>query len=331
MASASTALTVINQIGPEIGHILSGLGERVRVVAQSRDVSEPWNTGEADILLTGPSAAWRNAPEAPPVGWNPSLRWVQIASAGVDGFPEWLLQGRDITTGRGNAAGPIAEYVLLALLAQTKRFETFKPSSPEEWGQQASVVKHSAPLGSLAGQALGLAGYGAIGQEIARLARSFGMTVLVWRRSAWKDGEAVREGVQPVSDLGTLFERADHLVLALPLTSETNSIVSADILARAKPGLHLVNVARGKLIDEAALLDSLNHGRIAAATLDVTAPEPPPAGHPFYTHPKIRLTPHISWSGPDVLASLGQRITRNFENFLQGRPLEARLDLSRGY
>ena len=331
MATASNVLTVINQIGPEIGHILSGLGERVRVVAQSRDVSEPWNTGEADILLTGPSAAWRNAPEAPPVGWNPALRWVQIASAGVDGFPEWLLQGREITTGRGNAAGPIAEYVLLALLAQAKRFETFKPLSPEDWVQQASVVKHDAPLGSLAGQTLGLAGYGAIGQQIARLARSFGMSVLVWRRSAWTDGEVAREDVQPVDDLGTLFERSDHLVLALPLTAETDRIVEAAVLARAKPGLHLVNVARGKLIDEAALLDSLNHGRIAAATLDVTAPEPPPAGHPFYTHPKIRLTPHISWSGPDVLASLAQRITRNFENFLQGRPLEARLDLSRGY
>jgi len=331
MATASNVLTVINQIGPEISHILSGLGERVRVVAQSRDISEPWKTGEADILLTGPSAAWRNAPDTPPVGWNSSLRWVQIASAGVDGFPEWLLQGREITTGRGNAAGPIAEYVLLALLAQAKRFETFKPLSPEEWVQQASVVKHNAPLGSLAGQTLGLAGYGAIGQQIARLARSFGMTVLVWRRSAWTDGEVGRENVQPVADLGTLFERSDHLVLALPLTSETDRIVGAAVLARAKPGLHLVNVARGKLIDEASLLDSLNHGRIAAATLDVTAPEPPPAGHPFYTHPKIRLTPHISWSGPDVLASLGQRITRNFENFLQGRPLEARLDLSRGY
>lgn len=331
MATASNVLTVINQIGPEISHILSGLGERVRVVAQSRDISEPWKTGEADILLTGPSAAWRNAPEVPPVGWNPALRWVQIASAGVDGFPEWLLQGREITTGRGNAAGPIAEYVLLALLAQAKRFETFKPLSPEEWVQQASVVKHDAPLGSLAGQTLGLAGYGAIGQQIARLARSFGMTVLVWRRSAWTDGEVGRENVQPVADLGTLFERSDHLVLALPLTSETDRIVGAAVLARAKPGLHLVNVARGKLIDEAALLGSLDHGRVAAATLDVTAPEPPPAGHPFYTHPKIRLTPHISWSGPDVLASLGQRITRNFENFLQGRPLEARLDLSRGY
>lgn len=331
MASASTVLTVINQIGPEIGHILSGLGERIQVVDQSRDVSEPWNTGEADILLTGPSVAWRNAPEAPPADWNPSLRWVQIASAGVDGFPEWLLQGREITTGRGNAARPIAEYVFLALLAQTKRFETFKPSSPDDWVQQASAVKHDAPLGSLAGQTLGLAGYGAIGQEIARLAQSFGMTVLVWRRSAWAEGEAVRERVQPVSDLGTLFERSDHLVLALPLTSETNRIVGADVLARAKPGLHLVNVARGKLIDETALLGSLDHGRIAAATLDVTWPEPPSAGHPFYTHPRIRLTPHISWSGPDVLASLGQRITRNFENFLHGRPLEARLDLSRGY
>ncbi|OAG73797.1 glyoxylate reductase (NADP+) [Gluconobacter japonicus] len=331
MATASNVLTVINQIGPEISHILSGLGERVQVVAQSRDISEPWNTGEADILLTGPSAAWRNAPDAPPIGWNSSLRWVQIASAGVDGFPEWLLQGREITTGRGNAAGPISEYVLLALLAQAKRFETFKPLSPEEWVQQASVVKHNAPLGSLAGQTLGLAGYGAIGQQIARLARSFGMTVLVWRRSAWTDGEVGRENVQPVADLGTLFERSDHLVLALPLTSETDRIVGAAVLARAKPGLHLVNVARGKLIDEAALLGSLDHGRVAAATLDVTAPEPPPVGHPFYTHPKIRLTPHISWSGPDVLASLGQRITRNFENFLQGRPLEARLDLSRGY
>lgn len=331
MAGDSAPLTVINQIGPEISGILAGLGSRVRVITQSRDVSAPWDTGEADILLTGPSAAWRNAPEAPPVNWGASLRWVQVASAGVDGFPQWLLHGREVTTGRGNAAGPIAEYVLLVLLAQAKRFETFRLSSPEEWVQQASSVKHDAPLGSLAGRILGLAGYGAIGKEIARLARHFGMSVVVWRRSAWQEGEAAREGVQPVPDIGTLFERSDHLVLALPLTAQTHRIVRKDVLARAKPGLHLVNIARGNLIDETALLESLEGGNIAAATLDVTAPEPPPAGHPFYTHPKIRLTPHISWSGPDVLASLGQRITRNFDNFLQRRPLEARLDLGRGY
>ena len=330
MGGASFPLTVVNQIEPAIGALIAQMDSRIRVVNQARNVSEPWKTEGADILLTGPSTAWKNAPATPPATWHPA-RWVQIASAGTDGFPQWFLEAQPVSTGRGNAAVPIAEYVLLAMLAHVRRFETFRVSSPQEWSQQGGTVNYDAPLRTLSGQTLGLAGYGAIGREVARLARSFGMEVRVWRRSPWLDGEEAREGVQAVRDLGTLFGEADHLVLALPLTDETHRIVDRDVLSRSRPGLHLVNVARGALIDEDALLESLDRGLLAAATLDVTSPEPPPAGHRFYTHPGIRLTPHVSWSGPGVAAHLRERITRNIENFLHGRPLESLLDPRRGY
>ncbi|NVN31524.1 hypothetical protein HUK83_14445, partial [Endobacter medicaginis] len=97
------------------------------------------------------------------------------------------------------------------------------------------------------------------------------------------------------------------------------------------PGLHLINVARGALIDETALLTALASGRVGAATLDVTEPEPLPDGHPFYAHPSIRLTPHVSWSGPEVRASFATRVADNLDRFLSGRPLRDLVDAAAGY
>jgi phosphoglycerate dehydrogenase-like enzyme len=113
------------------------------------------------------------------------------------------------------------------------------------------------------------------------------------KRSAW---ETAPEGVEPVADIGALLALSDHVALALPAAPAIRHIIDVKALARAKPGLNIVNVARGSLIDQAALIEALDAGCIAAATLHVTDPEPLPAGHPLYTHPRVRLTPHSSWS-----------------------------------
>ncbi|MFT8422112.1 MAG: NAD(P)-dependent oxidoreductase [Gluconacetobacter sp.] len=254
---------------------------------------------------------------------------MQIASAGVDGFPSWLLDGRIVTCGRGDAAVPIAEYVLMALLLRAKRLEVLRPDGPEDWIRDAVATRDVTPLGSLEGQVLGVAGYGAIGRAVAARARAFGLRVLAWRRAAWSDGG---DGLaESVGSLAELAARVDHLVLALPLTPETAGCVDAEVLARARPGLHLVNVARGALVDHAALLSALNRGQVGFATLDVTSPEPLPAGHPFYIHPAVRLTPHVSWSGPAVRANFARKLVENIESFLDGRPLRDVVDATRGY
>lgn len=336
MPADVSPLVVVNHLGPEVGDALGRFGGRLRVVAGSREAEAPWDwtalgAERADILLTGPSRNWKQAPTEQPVAWASGCPggplWVQIASAGVDGFPSWLLRGRIVTCGRGDAAAPIAEYVLTALLLRAKRLDALRPTGPDDWTRDAVATRDVTPLGSLQGQVLGVAGYGAIGRAVAARARAFGLRVLAWRRGAWT-GDGLAE---PVGSLAELAAQVDHLVLALPLTPETAGCVDAEVLAGARPGLHLVNVARGALIDHAALLSALDRGQVGFATLDVTSPEPLPAGHPFYTHPAVRLTPHISWSGPAVRANFARKLVENIESFLDGRPLRDVVDATRGY
>nr|WP_218061538.1 NAD(P)-dependent oxidoreductase [Ameyamaea chiangmaiensis] len=313
-------------------------GARLHVLDGQRDDDTPWDwtgggDGRADIVLTGPSPAWRDAPRVLPPSWQAASgggpSWVHTVSAGVDGFPSWLLRDRLVTCGRGDSAAPIAEYVLGAILVRAKRLDTLRPACAQSWLEGAALVKDGHPLTSPEGQVLGLAGFGAIGRAVAVRARAFGMRVLAWRRGPWTPGDD--DGVEPVATLGELAARSDHLVLALPLTADTTGIVGEDVLRRARPGLHLINVVRGDLVDQAALLRALDRGDVNFATLDVTSPEPLADGHPFYTHRSVRLTPHISWSGGAARQNGVRRIVDNIERFLEGRPLRDVVDAARGY
>ncbi|GBR02854.1 NAD(P)-dependent oxidoreductase [Acetobacter oeni] len=328
MPQTASVPVLLNQLGDRLGHDLERFQGRLSVVPGRRDGGAPWDVGEADILLTGPSPAWAGAPREVPESWGRGPRWVQIASAGVDGFPEWLLRDRLVTCGRGDAAVPIAEYVLTALLLHEKRIDILRPDGPAAWLETARKLGDNPASGTLEGRRLGLFGFGATGRAIAGRARAFGMRVLALRRTGWS---GVEEGVEAASSLEQLVKEADHLVLAAPLTPETRGIIGASVLAVSKPGQHLVNIARGALIDQEALLRALDAGRPGFATLDVTDPEPLPPGHPFYSHPRIRLTPHICWSGPDVRRRFSDRVRENIERYLDGRPLLDIVDPLRGY
>lgn len=319
---------LLNQLADRLGPGLDRFRDRVSIVAGTRDTAVPWEIGDAEILFTGPSPAWSRAPQETPESWGSGPRWVQIASAGVDHFPQWLLRDRLVTCGRGDAAVPIAEYVLTALLLHEKRLDTPHPSGPASWMETALRLRDDPAQGTLEGRTLGLFGFGNIGRAIAERAIAFGMRVLALRRGAWSDTVS---GVQPAHSLTQLAAEADHLVLAAPLTPDTRGIIDASILSSAKSGQHLVNVARGALIDQNALLRALDAGRPAFATLDVTEPEPLPEGHPFYTHPRLRLTPHICWSGPFVREQFATRALENLERYLDGRPLRDVVDPVSGY
>lgn len=273
---------------------------------------KPWEIPPgARVLLTGPSAAWRSAPETAPAGWPFDLEFVQITATGVDGFPDWLLTGPPVSCARGANSVPIAEYVMAAILAHEKMIPAIHMHSAGEWRPRV--------LGEVAGKTLGLLGYGTIGREVAVRALAFGMKVVALRRTA---GGILDGPVQRASDLPGLVSCVDHLVLAIPLTPETRHIICQDVLAAAKPGIHIVNVARGALIQQDDLAAALASGRVGAATLDVTDPEPLPDGHPFYTHPRIVLTPHISWSSADALPRLVEMVSRNLERFACGLPVD---------
>ncbi len=128
-----------------------------------------------------------------------------------------------------------------------------------------------------------------------------------------------------------MLAEADHLVVAAPATPQTRRLLDREAFARMKPGVHLVNVARGELVDQDALREALDEGRVARASLDVVEPEPLPAGHWLYTHPRVRLSPHTSWSGPGALDRLLDPFLSNLRRYLADEPLQGQVDVELGY
>jgi len=282
------------------------------------DGENPWEVpDETDVLLTGPLESWKGSPARKPASWPRDLKWIQLTSAGADWMPDWLTRVAPIATARGTTAHAIAEFAVIAMLADAKRWDQLRVQRPADWRVRA--------LRAFSDATVGIAGMGAIGGRVAELSAAFGATVLGWRRS----GPVPEFG--DVARLEDMIARSDHLVLALPLTPETHHIVNAAVLRMAKPGLHLVNVARGELIDEPALLSALDSGLVRAATLDAASEEPPRDLHPFYQHPRIRLSAHTSWSAPGAQSRIAEALIRNADLYWADQPLTGLFDPSAGY
>ncbi len=225
-----------------------------------------------------------------PVLFDRGVRWVHNFGTGVDQFPMDLLHDDQVLTcSRGAGAGPISEWVITQMLAFEKRLPgSWITEPPENW--------NLADLGTLKGSHVGIIGYGGIGQAVAQRALPFGSEVRAHRRRAIPSEDP---GVEIVTDLLALAEWSDHLVVTAPATPETHHLVGPAVLDVLGPGAHVVNIARGALIDQDALRVALDDGRVALASLDTVEPEPLPDGHWLYTHPQVHLSPHISWSSPE--------------------------------
>jgi len=260
-------------------------------------------------------------PAAIQVACGPGVRWIHVLGAGVDGFPSELARDRMLTCSRGAAAPAIAEFVLGAILA-------FEKHMPEVWLSEPPEQWNVADLGGLSGRRLGLVGMGAIGTEVARRALAFDVEVRALRR---RPVSTQVPGVDVVADLRTLVSDADHVVVAAPATPATHHLFDAEAFAAMKPTAHLVNVARGSLVDQTALIEALDRGRLALATLDATDPEPLPAGHPLYHHPRVRLSPHVSWSSPETARRTMTCFAENLERYRCRIPLEGVVDREAGY
>jgi phosphoglycerate dehydrogenase-like enzyme len=276
----------------------------------------PEATAQADVLVT-------LADDAPAIAdaLGPSIDWVHILGAGVDGFPLEVVGDRTLTCSRGAGAPAIAEFVLGAMLA-------FEKQLPDSWITEPPAQWSTANLGGLEGRTLGIVGLGSIGTEVAIRALAFDMEVVALRRSR---RTSPISGVTLAPSLASLLGRSDHIVVAAPATAETARLIDDNALAEVKPGAHFVNVSRGSLVDQEALLRALDDGRIAVASLDVVEPEPLPAGHPLYPHPKVRLSPHISWSSPKTVSRTFQLFADNLARYRAGQPLLGVVDVAAGY
>lgn len=256
--------------------------------------------------------------------WTPAsrVRWVHVASAGVEPllFPE--LRGVTLTNSRGVFDAAIAEFVLGAILA-------FAKDLPQTLDLQRAGVWQHRETRLVAGATVLVVGAGSIGRSVARLVRAVGCAVVGVARTAREDAHFDR--VVSMADLDGELAAADYVVVTAPLTEQTAGLFDERTLAGAKPGAVLVNVGRGGIVDEAALLAALESGRLRGAALDVFAEEPLPAGHPFWTRRDVLVSPHMCGDFIGYRDVLVDIFVDNLHRWCSGGELRNVVDKDRGY
>ncbi|HEV2289693.1 MAG TPA: D-2-hydroxyacid dehydrogenase [Candidatus Acidoferrales bacterium] len=260
------------------------------------------------------------------------LKWIHSTAAGVNQlmYPELRESGIVLTNARGIHAQPMAEHILGAILAMARRFpDAFRYQSEARWAQQEIWDAKLRPL-ELKGRVLLIVGFGSIGHELARRIHPMGMRVWGVTRSGQGDA-ALAERILPVADLASALPQADFIVLAAPETHETKQMIGAKELAQMKRTAYFINVARGTLVDEAALTHSLLTHAIAGAALDVTAEEPLPPESPLWKLDNVFITPHVSAASEQMWERQTKLLMDNLVRWFTGQELRNRVDLSRGY
>jgi phosphoglycerate dehydrogenase-like enzyme len=257
----------------------------------------------------------------------PGLMWVHSATAGVERVltPTALERGIAITNARGVFSDPIAEYVLMMILSVSRRL-------PQLTELQRERIWQPLEGREMADLTIGVVGLGSIGRRVAELALTFGARVIATRRQADADSGLPPDAeVLAAAQLPELMSRSDFIVLALPLTSGTEGMFDDALLASAKPGAWLINVARGALVDDRALLRAVREGPLGGAVLDAFRDEPLPPDSPFYSAPNVVVTPHTSWSSGRVLDRSIGLFCENLGRFQLGQPLLNLVDPRAGY
>ncbi len=282
----------------------------------------------------------------PNAGNETQIKWVQCHFAGVDGILHhpFLEENPDImvTSTRGIHASNIGEYVLGMLISLGHRLPAMMKDQREKiWSEDR--YKRFVPT-ELRHSTVGILGYGAIGREVARLCKSFGAKVLATKRdlNVLEQEGFVQEGTGDPE--GEFFDRlyppqatrfmvkdCDFVVITLPYTEETANLYNAEIIAAMKPNSFLVNVGRGGIVDEDALVEALESGKIAGAAMDVFATEPLPSNHALWNAPNFILTPHLAGATADYNDKAAEVFEDNLRRYLEDRPLQNVVDRKQGY
>jgi phosphoglycerate dehydrogenase-like enzyme len=273
----------------------------------------------------------------------PEIRWLQLHSAGANHILDHpIMQGDvDITTVSGIHATPIAEYAFASILAHRWRVPLWTHCQREREWPKARWKLYSRP--ELRGSTLGIIGYGSIGREVGRLGHAFGMRVLALRRSAGPsergyaventgDPEgAIPERFYPAGALHEMLAECDYVVVALPLTPATLGFLGERELRAMKPTAYLINIARGPIIDEAAVVRALREEWIAGAGLDVFEQEPLPSDSPLWNLENALISPHVAGFTPRYDERAATLFARNLARYLEGERLLNLVDKSAGY
>jgi D-2-hydroxyacid dehydrogenase (NADP+) len=300
--------------------------ERLRTLVPAAELAAPEAARADPALLARVEVAFGGLRREDLAGAT-GLRWFQALGAGVDGFPTSLLAARGVrvTNASGIHAEPIAEHVFGMLLAGTRRLpEARRLQEAREWRPFEREE-----LSLLVGRTLGLWGVGAIGLKCAEVARALGMRVIGLRRSA--EPHPLVERMYGPAELPAFLAGCDVLLNSLPLTPATRGAFGPAELAALKPGAAVVNVGRGGTMDTATLLAGVESGHIGTLLLDVTDPEPLPAEHPLWTHPRVTLTAHYAGAHPGYLDRAGAIFLENLGRYLRDEPLINQVDLDAGY
>jgi phosphoglycerate dehydrogenase-like enzyme len=279
---------------------------------------------EAEVLLLGsvPASVLDHV-----VSRSPRLRWIHSASAGVDRVTTAAVRERGliVTNARGVFSRPIAEYVVMMSLAIARRL----PQLLELQRERTWQPLRGRELSELT---IGIVGYGSIGVEIAELLRPFGCRIVATRRHPER-GTADAPNVElfGLGDLAEVLRESDIVVVAAPLTDQTAGLIGAEQLAEMREDAWLINIARGRLIDEIALRRALGSGWIGGAVLDVFSEEPLAPDSPLYDTPNLVITPHTSWASEKVAERSVDLFTENLRAFRSGEPMRNQVDLELGY
>lgn len=332
MLLESLNILVTDSIGDHCLQQIAAVSPRIKVtdvshLLRAEHNSTPTATKQLDLLLADAEVIFGFDLPRNVINRTPRLKWVQIITVGVDHLlaTDILKSPVTVTNIRGMSATPIAEFILTLILMFVKRFPlSFQLKQQQRW--------QPFPTSALQSKTIGIVGFGNIGQEVARLAKAFGLRVLATRQSTRRAAPAGNVDLMlPRDRLLQLLSESDFVVLTLPLTPQTNKLIDEKELRTMKPTACLINVARGDIINEEALIRALEEHWIAAAGLDVFATEPLPVDSRLWEIPNVILSPHVAGAIEDEIVHVTQLFVENLKRYLNGKKLLNLVDKEKGY
>jgi len=253
-----------------------------------------------------------------------SLHWIHFGAAGIEHslFPELLKSDIAITNARGIHAGPVSEFVLGTILYFAKRFQDFQQFKTDQQWKQWDIAKR---MVQLSGKTAGIIGYGRIGKAVAKRLTAMGMNIIALQRNL------ENKNILSPKQLNELLTQSDFVVITCPLTPETRGWIDDFALSQMKSTAYLINVSRGAIVNEEALIESLKSGGIAGAALDVFSTEPLSENSPFFELDNVLLSPHVSGNFPEYQHDVAIQFGQNLNRYLHHQLLINLIDKKLGY
>lgn len=293
---------------------ISQFGEVTQYQRTETEAQTIERIGDSEIVLVNKVPITETVLAACP---NIKLICVQATGYNIVDTAACAKRGIPVTNVPTYGTAAVAQFTMALILEMCHRIGLHNHSVHQgDWMHAETFCYWLTPQMELAGKTLGIIGFGRIGQAVGHLAKAFGMKVIAYNRSQTEDGRKIAEYV----DLDTLFAESDIISLHCPQTAQTENLINADTIAKMKDGAMLVNTARGGLVDENALVDALESGKLRYAALDVVSQEPMQADNPLLKTRKCIITPHIAWAPVESRQRLLDTVVENIRAFLDGKP-----------